>query len=162
MINYPPSISTVKHILLSTILKRGQCKPSFMKKFYWNFLKPFVCHLRILRAINISYTQYKLIPSSRSWLPIQSFGKSKPIKMIRYESKISLLLAFWAFWKLCYASSSVAVSKVGKHVSIPWLLMMAIWAWTSCIKFKKFNSNSVHGIELSSQLKLSSFDKNWT
>ena len=60
MINYPPSISTVKHILLSTILKRGQCKPSFMKKFYWNFLKPFVCHLRILRAINISYTQYKL------------------------------------------------------------------------------------------------------
>ena len=32
----------------------------------------------------------------------------------------------------------------------------------SCIKFKKFNSSSVHGIELSSQLKFSSFDKNWT
>ena len=30
----------------------------------------------------------------------------------------------------------------------------------SCIKFKKFNSSSVHGIELSSQLKFSSFDKN--
>ena len=35
-------------------------------------------------------------------------------------------------------------------------------ALQSCIKFKKFNSSSVHGIELSSQLKFSSFDKNWT
>ena len=34
--------------------------------------------------------------------------------------------------------------------------------YQSCIKFKKFNSSSVHGIELSSQLKFSSFDKNWT
>ena len=32
----------------------------------------------------------------------------------------------------------------------------------SCIKFKKFNSSSVHGIELSSQFKFSSLDKNWT
>ena len=30
----------------------------------------------------------------------------------------------------------------------------------SCIKFKKFNSSSVHGIELSSQLKTE--NKNWT
>ena len=34
--------------------------------------------------------------------------------------------------------------------------------YQSCIKFKKFNSSSVHGIELSSQFKFSSFDKNWT
>ena len=36
-------------------------------------------------------------------------------------------------------------------------------AWEqSCIKFKKFNSSSVHSIELSSQFKFSSLDKNWT
>ena len=32
----------------------------------------------------------------------------------------------------------------------------------SCIKFKKFNSSSVHGIELRGQFKFSSLDKNWT
>ena len=30
----------------------------------------------------------------------------------------------------------------------------------SCIKFKKFNSSSVHGIELRGQFKFSSLDKN--
>lgn len=30
----------------------------------------------------------------------------------------------------------------------------------SCIKFKKFNSSSVHGIELTGQFKFSSLDKN--
>ena len=32
----------------------------------------------------------------------------------------------------------------------------------SCIKLKKFNSSSVHGIELRGQFKFSSLDKNWT
>ena len=105
------------------ILKRGQRKPGFMKKFYWNFLKPFVCHLRILRAINISYTQYKLIPSSRSWLPIQTFGKSKPIKVIRYESKILLVLQPFELFEN-YATL-VHQLLYPKLASMCWLLMMA-------------------------------------
>jgi len=32
----------------------------------------------------------------------------------------------------------------------------------SCIKFKKFNSSSVHRIELRGPFKFSSLDKNWT
>ena len=32
----------------------------------------------------------------------------------------------------------------------------------SCIKFKKFNSSSVQGIELRGQFKFSSLDRNWT
>ena len=43
-----------------------------------------------------------------------------------------------------------------------WSTLFQITSWQSCIKFKKFNSSSVHGIELSSQFKFSSLDKNWT
>ena len=46
--------------------------------------------------------------------------------------------------------------------NICWTRSLCVTVHQSCIKFKKFNSSSVHGIELSSQLKFSSFDKNWT